>query len=80
MNNHNLSRSFLVEVWDYWLQSLMGLSTRGPGKRDTCHHTDFFHSLWGLIGWSRIQSSSDSRLIPGVLEPPHQIPEIRGLN
>ena len=45
MNNHNLYCSFLVGVWDYWLQSRMGLSTRGPGKRDTYHHTDFFQTF-----------------------------------
>ena len=37
-----------------------------------------FHSLLGSLSYSKIQSGSGFRLIPGVVEPPQQIPGVRG--
>ena len=37
-----------------------------------------FHSLWGSLSYSNFQSDSGFRLIPRVLEPSQQIPEIEG--
>ena len=74
------SRDILTSL--FFLKSdLKSLSTRGPGRRDTCHYTDFFQTftVYESLTYSKTHSSSGSQLIHGVLEPPHQTPRVKGL-